>query len=87
MKMVNKLVDGMDTMTIIRSISPSLRTDLSLCRCVDRESKAHPHNTPLIAEEKEVCVNSFDGALRGRFVEGTARARGGVDCMRSRALI
>lgn len=51
----------MDTMTIIKSMSPSSWTDLSLCGC-DKERKVQTRNTPPIEEEKEVFVNYFDGA-------------------------
>lgn len=76
----------MDTTIIIRSISPSSWTELSLSRC-DMDSKVPTHNTPLTAKEKEVFVNYFDGVLRGRFMEGAARVRGGMDHTRPRALI
>lgn len=73
-------------MTIIKSMSPSSWTDLSLCRC-DKEREVQTHNTPPIEEEKEVFVNYFDGALRGRLREGASRAQGGIDYTRPGALL
>lgn len=55
MKMVNKQADGMDTATIIRSISPSSGTDLSFYRC-DKECEVQTYNALLVAEEKEVLL-------------------------------
>lgn len=64
MKMVNKQADGMDTATIISSISPSSGTDLSFCRC-DKECKVQTYNALLIAEEKEAFGNYLESVLRG----------------------
>lgn len=61
--MVDKQAGGMDTVAIIKSISPSSGTDLSFSRC-DKERKVQTYKAPLIGQ-KAVFANYFDGVLKG----------------------
>lgn len=54
----------MDTVAIMKSISPSSGTDLSFSRR-DKERKVQTYKAPLIGQEKAVFANYFDGVLKG----------------------